>query len=716
MTTGAKQSSAEGEQGATSKVAPLPPSLAQQKHLLFNREVSWLEFNRRVLEEALDARQPLLERLKFLSIFSTNLDEFFMVRVSGLLEELEEEVTEASPDGLTPAEQLKAISERLRPLVEEQTRCLLEEVLPQLAARGVVVASYRELSREEKRAADRYFIEKVFPVLTPQAVDPSHPFPYISNLSLNIGVMVRPPAKSGGDGDGAVATGKTGTRFARVKIPPVVPRLVPVDEGGKKFTFLGSLIAANVGALFPEMRTGKCHLFRVTRDADFEIREDEAGDLLRVMQKHLRRRRFGAAVRLEVSSTMPSEMVEHLTSSLDLTPRDVYTIGGPLNTPDLMQLYGLDMPELKDEPLKLSVPSSLRKPASVFDAVKRRDVLLHHPFTSYNTVVDFIANAAADPDVLAIKMCLYRTGRHSPIVQALIDASERGKQVAALVELKARFDEESNIEWARRLEQAGVHVVYGIMGLKTHCKLALVVRREGDALKRYVHLATGNYNPTTSRIYTDVGIFTSDEEIGADATNLFNYLTGYSRYSNYNCLLVAPVNLRERIRALIEREAASASEGRPARIIVKINSLTDLDIIRSLYAASGAGVSIDLIVRGVCMLRPGVAGVSENIRVRSVVGRFLEHSRIFYFENGGDAEVFIGSADWMARNLDRRVEVVTPVKSVELRKYLKETVLDAYLRDNVKARELQPDGSYARTKGPEGVERFDSQIYFQTIS
>jgi polyphosphate kinase len=690
----------------------LPPSLAQQKHLLFNRELSWLEFNRRVLEEALDREQPLLERLKFLSIFSTNLDEFFMVRVSGLMEEVEEKVTVASPDGLTPAEQLKEISARLRPLVEEQTRCLLEDVLPQLAARGVVVASYRELSHEERRAADRYFIEKVFPVLTPQAVDPSHPFPYISNLSLNIGVMVRPPAGSGND-DSAVA-GKTGKRFARVKIPPVVPRLVPVDEGGKKFTFLGSLIAANVGALFPEMRTGKCHLFRVTRDADFEIREDEAGDLLRVMQQHLRRRRFGAAVRLEVSSTMPGEMVEHLTGSLDLTPQDVYTIGGPLNIPDLMQLYGLDLPELKDEPLKLSIPAPLRKPEAVFDSVKRRDVLLHHPYTSYSTVVDFIANAATDPDVLAIKMCLYRTGRHSPIVQALIDASERGKQVAALVELKARFDEESNIEWARRLEQAGVHVVYGMLGLKTHCKLALVVRREGDALKRYVHLATGNYNPTTSRIYTDIGLFTADEEIGADATNLFNYLTGYSRYSNYNSLLVAPVNLRERMTAFIEREAASASEGRPARIIAKINSLTDLAIIRALYVASQAGVEIDLIVRGVCMLRPGVAGVSENIRVRSVVGRFLEHSRIFYFENGGDAEVFIGSADWMARNLDRRVEVVTPVKSVELRRYLKEAVLDTYLRDNVKARELQPDGSYARTRVADGEEDFDSQVYFQT--
>ena len=709
MTTTAKPSSTDEERGGTSEVA-LPASLVNQKHLLFNRELSWLEFNRRVLEEALDETQPLLERLKFLSIFSTNLDEFFMVRVSGLMEELEEHVTQASPDGLTPAEQLQAISLRLRPMVEEQSRCLVDEVLPRLAEHGVVVGSYRDLSREEKAAADRYFDERVFPVLTPQAVDPAHPFPYLSNLSLNIGVTVEPRRE--GEGDIASAV-KTGRRFARVKIPPVVPHLIPVDETGRKFVFIGSLIAANVGALFPEMRTGKCHLFRVTRDADFEIREDEAGDLLRTMQQHLRRRRFGTAVRLEVSETMPADMAEYLTTSLDLTPQDVYTVRGPLNIPDLMQLYGLDLPELKDNPLQLSVPAPLRKPEAVFDTIKKQDVLLHHPYTSYNTVVDFITLAARDPEVLAIKICLYRTGKDSPIVRALIDATERGKQVAALVELKARFDEESNIEWARRLEQAGVHVVYGLLGLKTHCKLALVVRREGETLRRYVHLATGNYNPTTSRIYTDVGILTADAEVGADATNLFNYLTGYSRYSKYRCLLVAPVNLRARMTALVEREAAHAAAGRPARVVAKINSITDLGIIRALYAASRAGVAVDLFVRGVCMLRPGVPGISESIRVRSVVGRFLEHSRVFYFENGGDEEVFIGSADWMSRNLDRRVEVVAPVKSDELKRYLKGVVLDAYLRDNVKARELRPDGSYERLGAAEGEERLNCQEYFQ---
>jgi polyphosphate kinase len=708
MSAGARTFSTEEERGKTGLVT-LPPSLEHQKHLLFNRELSWLEFNRRVLEEAQDPTQPLLERLKFLAIFSTNLDEFFMVRVSGLMEELEGEAVQESPDGMTPAEQLKAISERLRPLVEEQSRCLNEEVLPQLEACGVVVKSYRELGREEKAAANTYFEERIFPVLTPQAVDPAHPFPYISNLSLNIGVMVEP--RDGDEERDVAATLKSGRRFARVKIPHLVPHLVPVDETGRKFVFVGSLIAANIASLFPEMRTGKCHLFRVTRDADFEIREDEAGDLLRTMQQHLRRRRFGTAVRLEVSETMPAAMVEYLTTSLHLTPQDVYTIAGPLNIPDLMQLYGLELPELKDKPLKPSVPPQLSKPAEVFDAIRRQDVLLHHPYTSYSTVVDFVGLAAADPDVLAIKICLYRTGRHSPVVQALIDANERGKQVAALVELKARFDEESNIGWARRLEQAGVHVVYGILGLKTHCKLALIVRREGEGLRRYVHLATGNYNPTTSRIYTDIGIITADEKIAADATNLFNYLTGYSRYSKYNSLLVAPVNLRARMTALVEREIAHASEGRPARIVVKINSLTDLGIIRTLYAASQAGVSVDLIVRGVCMLRPGVAGLSENIRVRSVVGRFLEHSRIFYFENAGDAEVFIGSADWMSRNLDRRVEVVAPVKSAESRRYLKEVVLDTYLRDDVKARELQPDGSYVRARA-DGVERINCQEFF----
>jgi polyphosphate kinase len=681
----------DGKAFKQKKLAGVPRSLVPAE-LLFNRELSWLEFNRRVLEEALDETHPLLERLKFLSIFSSNLDEFFMIRVSGLKEELEEEIVEPSPDGMTPADQLREISARVRPLIELQMRCLKKDILPQLAAHGIVITSYKDLGKRERAAADAYFNESVFPILTPQAVDTGHPFPYISNLSLNLGLMVEPEDDQGKTD----ATRHHGKRFARIKLPPVVPRLVPVDETGTKFTLLGSLIAANAGLLFPEMKHGKSHLFRVTRDADIEIREDEAGDLLRSMQQQLRRRRFGSAVRLEVSASMPAKMVEYLTNSLDLTPEDVYVVDGILNIPDLMQLQGLDMPALKDRSLQVSVPAPLLQGGSVFSVVKRQDVLLHHPYTSYTTVTDFIATAASDPAVLAIKMCLYRTGKDSPVVQSLMEASAQGKQVTALVELKARFDEENNIEWARRLEHEGVHVIYGLVGLKTHSKLALVVRREGTKLRRYVHIATGNYNPATARAYTDIGLFTSDAEIGEDAANLFNYLTGYSRYSKYQCLLVAPINLRERLLALIERETDHARAGRASGIIAKANSLTDVQIIRALYVAAQAGVPVDLIVRGVCMLRPGVPGVSENIRVKSIVGRFLEHSRVLYFANDGQGEVYFGSADLMHRNLDRRVEVLAPVKDERLKKYLREVYLEAYLRDDVKARALQADGSYVR--------------------
>ena len=676
-----------------------------QKQLFFNRELSWVEFNRRVLDEAFDQRHPLLERLKFLSIFSSNLDEFFMVRVSGLQEALEAGLG-PSPDGMTPKDQLKEISTRLRPLIDLQTKCLETQIIPGLEAQGVQIRSYRDLKRREKKIADDYFLENVFPILTPQAVDPGHPFPYVSNLSLNLCLMVAPPET----GKAATAGDESGARFARIKLPPIVPRLVPLDPKGTKYTFLGSLIAANTETLFPRMRTGQCHLFRVTRDADFEIKEDEAGDLLRTMQQHVRRMRFGEAVRLEVAASMPADMVSYLTKSLGLSTEDVYVIKGPFNIPDLMQLYDLDRPELKDPPLQLSTPAALSEPVNMFDVIKRRDVMLHHPYTAYSTVTDFIKTAATDPDVVAIKICLYRTGRNSPIVKALIDATECGKQVAALVELKARFDEESNIEWARRLEQAGVHVVYGMVGLKTHCKLTLVVRREGKLLRRYVHLATGNYNPTTSRIYTDLGILTANEEIATDATNLFNSLTGFSHFTGYDCLLVAPINLRKRVIKLIQRETAHAKAGRSGRIVAKVNSLTDLAIVRALYAASQAGVSIDLIVRGICMLRPGVPGSSSNIRVRSIVGRFLEHSRIFYFQNNGQEETFIGSADWMYRNLSRRVEVIVPIKDAQLRSYLKNTVLDAYLKDNVNARELRADGKYERVKVLEGQKRFDSQL------
>lgn len=696
------------ERRTNGKTGTLPRNLRKQRELLINRELSWIEFNRRVLEEALDHRHPLLERLKFLGIFSSNLDEFFMIRVSGLQEAVAAGVTELSPDGMTPAEQLKEISVRLRPMLDAQMRCLDSDVLPKLADDGVVIRAYDELSKREKKAVNDYFLENVFPILTPQAVDPGHPFPYVSNLSLNLGLMVASPRKKGADS----GVGKA-PRFARVKLPPIVPKLIPIDDKGTSFTFLGSLIAANIGALFPHMKTSHCYLFRVTRDADHDIKEDEASDLLRTMQQHVRQLRFGDAVRLEVAAGMPAEMVSYLTQALELGKEDVYTVDGPFNIPDLMQLYDLDRPDLKDRPLQLTTPPALRDNQNFFEAIKRQDIVLHHPYTSYNAVTNFISGAATDPDVVAIKICLYRTGRNSPIVKALIDAAEQGKQVAALVELKARFDEESNIEWARRLEQAGVHVVYGIVGLKTHCKLALVVRREDKALRQYVHLATGNYNPTTSRIYTDIGIFTTDEAIAKDATNLFNSLTGFSEFNEYDCLMVAPLNLRKRIIRLIKRETAHAQAGRPAKIIAKINSLTDVAVVRCLYNASQAGVSIDLIVRGICTLRPGLPDVSSNIRVRSIVGRFLEHSRIFYFSNNGKEEVYLGSADWMYRNLSRRVELVFPVKDPGLREHLK-AVLNSYLDDNVNARELRADGTYVRVKCGENEKRRDAQAEFES--
>ncbi len=687
----------------------LPPTLFLHRQLLFNRELSWLEFNRRVLEEALDLSQPLLERLKFLSIFSTNLDEFFMIRVSGIKQQIEEGITELSLDGLTPIAQLKKINEKLHEILPEQMRSLKDDLLPELAKQGIVITPYRALSDRERRALSAYFMENVFPVLTPQAVDPSHPFPYISNLSLNLGVMIQPSDEIS---KVSPATNLSEPRFARVKVPPLVSRLVPVGDSGTEFTFLEEVIAAHVDALFPGMQVSESHVFRITRDADIEIREDEANDLLQTMEEQLRKRRFGTAVRLEVSSTMPGEMMRYLATNLNLTADDVYVIDGPLSVPDLMDLYGSNRPELKDKPLVASLPAPLRGGESIFEVMKRQDILVHHPYNSFSTVVDFINSAATDPDVLAIKMTLYRTGQDSPIVRSLMEASERGKQVAVLVELKARFDEENNIEWARRLERAGVHVVYGLLGLKTHCKLALVVRREGDTLRRYLHIGTGNYNPATAKIYTDLGLFTTDAQIGKDATDLFNYLTGLSRQTQFRRLLIAPVNLRERFSELVEREITNHQAGRPARIIVKVNSLTDTKLVRELYRASQAGVPVDLIVRGICSLRPGVPGLSDKIKVTSIVGRFLEHSRIFYFEHAGEEEIYIGSADWMLRNLNRRVELVTPIDDQKLKRHLKDEILDICLRDNVKARRLQVDGTYERVRPAEGEEVIDSQAHF----
>jgi polyphosphate kinase len=685
---------------------PLPKHEPGPEKLLFNRELSLVEFFRQVLEEAQNEQTPLLERLRFLTIFASIVDEFFMVRVSGLKEEVEQGWVQPSPDGMTAREQLREIRKRLRPMVAQQGRGLVLDILPELAAQGIVLAAYDSLSRDERTRVDDYFTRNVFPVLTPMAVDPAHPFPYISGLSLNLGLMVNPPNEQ--------SEARHGPRFVRLKVPPVLPGLVPLGESG--FVLLSEVIAANRGSLFPGMQASPAYEFRVTRDADIEVREDEADDLLHALEKGLRKRRFGTPVRLEVASSMPAEMVNYLAASLGLMSDDIFRIEGPLNVSDLLSLCEVNRPDLKYRPLRASVPAVLSKGTSVFDAIKEGDLLLHHPYSAYSTVTEFIRAAADDPKVLAIKMCLYRTGSRSEIAEALINAAEQGKQVTALIELKARFDEENNIEWARRLEHAGVHVVYGLIGLKTHCKLTLVVRHEDESLQRYVHIATGNYNPTASCTYTDIGLLTVDEGLGADATEFFNYLTGYSRQKDYRKLLVAPVNLREKVTELIERETANARAGRSARIIAKLNRLADANVIQALYDASAAGVQVDLIVRGICMLRPGVPGLSENIRVRSIVGRFLEHSRVLYFDNDGNEEIYIGSADWMPRNLNRRVEVVCPVKDPRLKRYLRDEVLEAYLRDNANARELQPDGSYERVQTEADEDRFDSQMYFENLA
>ncbi len=690
-----------------------PDILETDWRLLFNRELSWLEFNQRVLEEATDDSLPVLERLKFLSIFSTNLDEFFMIRVSGLKEQIAEGVGDLSADGMTASEQIDEIYKRLRPMRKRQAAYLRESVFPALQEAGITIESYASLTTKEKKLLDKYFHNNLFPILTPQSVDSSHPFPYVSNLSVNLGLFIEPNRSITQANLKHLFRQK---RFARIKLPPSVPRLVPINEKNGRYALLEEVIAANVHELFQNMKTSQAFLFRVTRDADIELREDEAGDLLRTLERELQRRRDRFAVRLEVAAEMPEKMVKLLAAGTGLADEDIERVEGFVDIPDLMQLYGLDRPRLKEKPIATVVPQPLQKKESIFDVLKRHDVLLHHPYNSFSSVTDFIAEAADDARVQAIKICLYRTGKDSPIVASLVRASRLGKQVTALVELKARFDEENNIEWARRLENEGVHVVYGISTLKTHSKVLLVVRREKDKLSRYVHLATGNYNTVTSRIYTDLGLLTSDEEIGEDASNLFNFLTGYSQQSKYKRLIVAPLNLRERLLALINRERKHKEAGKEARIIIKANSITDVELIDALYLASRSGVEIDLIIRGICALRPGIKGLSDHIRVRSIIGRFLEHSRIFYFANGGGEteEVYIGSADLMHRSFDRRVEVVTPILDPEIRQYLKNKVLTSYLNDAINARILAPDGSYKRLTNRTGG-GFDSQMYFVGI-
>jgi polyphosphate kinase len=649
-----------------------------------NRELSWIEFNRRVLDEALYQTTPVLERLKFLSIFSRNLDEFFMIRVSGLQDQHEADPEQISPDGLTPAAQLNLISERLRPLLRLHSKCLLDEILPALARFAVRIVSYGQLNEESRCGLHTYFQERIFPVLTPLSVDPSHPFPHISNISLNLGILLTAEANEF----------DTGVRFARVKIPPNVPRLLQVGRGNT-FILSEDLIAAHIQSLFPRTRILECRPFRITRDADIEIEEDEADDLLRTLEQQLCQRRFGFGVRLELASRMSSRMLELLTRSLDLSPNDVYPVEGPLHVPDLMALYKLDLPELKDKPHSVALPAC-RQAENIFDAIRNQDILLHHPYDSFAPVIEFLTSAAIDPAVLAIKMTLYRIGPNSPIVQALIDAAGRGKQVAVLVELKARFDEENNNLWARRLEQAGVHVIYGILGLKTHSKLTLIVREEDGVLRRYVHLGTGNYNPDTARMYTDFGLMTANAAFGDDCLELFNYMTGYSGQSLYRKLIVSPVTLRSHLVNLIRREVDHHRAGREAGIFGKTNALTDIPLIEELYAASGEGLPIDLLVRGVCCLRPGAKGSSETIRVASIVGRFLEHSRVYRFLNGGCEEIYLSSADLMSRNFDRRLEIMFPIENPAIKERIRREAMELPFSDTTKLRWLRSDGSYIR--------------------
>jgi polyphosphate kinase len=676
---------------------------------LINRDLSLLEFFRRVLDEALNQELPVLERLKFLSIFSSNLDEFFMIRVSGLKEKTGE-MADVSPDGYSRSDLLAEIRTRVSEMIAIQMRCLSDDVIPELAKNGIVLTEYEKLNEVERAEVDHYFKTRVYPVLTPQAVDPTHPFPYISGGNINLALIVRPKLNK----RVARAMHNVDEFFVRIKIPAFVPRFVPLGDG-ERYLLIEDLTAANIKLFAPEADPKACYQFRITRDGDIEIREQEAQDLLEEMEHNLRQRRFGDVVRLEVSSSMPQEMVTYLTESMDITEEDVYTIDGPLKITDAFEISELNRPDLKDKPLVIERPDIFATDESKFDILRRQDLLLHHPYMPYSIITDFLREAVEDPDVLAIKMCLYRIGADSPIAPLLIEASERGKQVTALIEIKARFDEANNIEWGKRLERAGVHVVYGLLGLKTHAKTTLVVRREGDELRRYVHLATGNYNPATSTVYTDLGLLTADEKIGEDATELFNYLTVYSERESFNKLMVAPINMRQRMIELIGRETENARKGISARITAKLNRLADAEIVNALYDASRAGVEIDLIVRGICTLRPGVPGMSENIRVRSIVGRLLEHSRIYYFENGGSNEIYIGSSDWMPRNLDRRVEVLTPIADERMKWFLKEKYLDAYLRDTVKASELQSDGTYRRPEVRESVP-FDAQLSFQTHS
>lgn len=678
--------------------------------LFINRELSWLQFNARVLEEAEDQTQPLLERVKFLSIYASNLDEFFMIRVSGLREQLSGGVLEAPPDGMSPSEQLSAIRQELGAQLKRLAECWEQDLLPKLHDQGIHILHYHQLQPKQRKLLGKYFSRELFPVLTPLAFDPAHPFPHISNLSLNLAVVAKDVDR--------------GECFARVKIPDLFSRLIRIpnedmasdqdqlgisDSGANNFVWLEEIVSANLSLLFPGLKIVAAYPFRITRDADLEIEEDEAADLLETIEEQVDLRHFGSVVRLEVDQTTPESIKEILVRNLNLSPYQMYTQSIPSGISALMELTRIDRPDLKYPPFLPATPDVISKRDSMFSLIRKEDLLLYHPYDNFLPVVDFIREAATDPNVLAIKQTLYRVGSNSPIIQALMDARENGKQVAVLFELKARFDEENNIELARKLEDEGVHVVYGVLGLKTHAKMCLVVRRDEDGIRRYVHLGTGNYNISTSRVYADLSFFTCNPAMGADVSDLFNALTGYSRKESYSKLLVAPRSMREQLLDRIEREILRHRDHGDGYLAFKMNALSDKACIRALYRASQAGVVIDLQVRGVCGLRPGIPGVSDTITVTSVVGRFLEHARIFYFRNGGREEVFVGSADLMSRNLDRRVEILFPVEAPRLRDRIVNDLLRIMLEDNVKARRLLSDGGYQRLHPGSQEKRMDSQ-------
>ena len=669
--------------------------------LYLNPHLSLLAFQRRVLEEAQDPSTPLLERVKFLSILGSNMDEFFMVRVAGLWQQIETRTTEISMDGRSPSEQLELIRHEVTGIMAELYRLWREDLMPALRDAGIYILTLDELNPQQRVAVDDYFRRAVYPVLTPLAVDQGRPFPHISNLSLNIAAVVS-------NGDGV-------ERFARIKVPDSLPQLVPLPSHASELAFiwLEHAITSNLRLLFPEMEILKSDMFHLTRDAELAIQELETDDLLESVQEAVWRRRFRDAVRLQINPGMPQRLVDILTTNLELDHNDVYRCDGPLDLSRVRALLGIERPSLKDKPFIPCTPKGFSSSPSseIFTTISEGDILVHQPFESFQPVVDFLRAAAEDPNVLAIKMTLYRVGRNSPIVEALLDAIQNGKQVAVLLELKARFDEESNIEWAQKLEHEGVHVVYGLPGVKVHAKMAMVVRSEGDVIRRYLHLGTGNYNPSTARIYTDLGLFTCNSEIGEDVSDLFNHLTGYSAKKSYRKLLVAPHSIRSGLERLVHAEIQRHKEHGDGHIIFKMNALEDAGMIRLLYEASQAGVQIDLIIRGVCALRPGLPGVSETIRVRSIIGRFLEHSRIYYFHNGGEELIYVGSADLMPRNLNRRVEILFPIENRRLIRRLRDRILAKYLEDDAGARIMEPDGTFIRPKHT-GKKLLSSQAWF----